>query len=72
MDFSMGSIMASILVSGVGYVLFSYGKKLGRTPQIGIGLLMMVFPYFVGGVWWMFGIAAGMLVLLYVLLRAGL
>jgi hypothetical protein len=37
------SLVAGFLVSSVGCVLFSYGRKLSRIPQMCGGLLLMVF-----------------------------
>jgi hypothetical protein len=34
---------------GMGYVV--YGRKMGHTLALGCGVLMMVFPYFIAGVW---------------------
>ena len=31
--------------SGLGFVLFVYGKKQGRPPQLVAGLALMVYPY---------------------------
>lgn len=50
MDFSFGSLMTSFLVSGVGFILFSYGRKMERAPQVLAGLVLLVAPYFVPGV----------------------
>jgi hypothetical protein len=66
-----GSLIAGLVVSGVGYVFFSYGRKMSRTPHVIIGLIMMVFPYFIPGVIAMFAIAALLCGLLYVATRAG-
>jgi hypothetical protein len=65
------SIIASIVVSGVGFVFFSYGRKMSRAPHIITGLILMVFPYFVPNVLAMFGIGALLCALLYLAVRAG-
>jgi 4-hydroxybenzoate polyprenyltransferase len=39
-------LFLSLLPSGVGFVLFVYGKKRQRWPQLVGGLLFMVYPYF--------------------------
>jgi len=44
---SGNQLMASLLVSSVGFVLFVYGRKLARAPQLVAGLALMVYPYFV-------------------------
>ena len=45
MDFS--SIMVSLIVGTVGFALFIYGKKQFRLPQMAVGVILMVYPYFV-------------------------
>ena len=47
------SWMACCLVSAVGVVLFVYGKKQERVPQLVAGLLFMVYPYFVESRLWL-------------------
>lgn len=49
MDFDPTELFVTFAVSGVGFVFFSYGRKMSRPPQIVGGLMMMVFPYFVSG-----------------------
>jgi len=39
-------IFLSLIPGGVGFVLFVYGKKQQRWPQLFAGLLFMVYPYF--------------------------
>ncbi len=56
MDFSLGSIVASLLFSSVGFVAFSYGKKLIRYRLIGMGVALMAYSYFTRGVFtWIVG-----------------
>jgi hypothetical protein len=38
-DIDASSLIAGLFVSSVGFVLFSYGKKMGRPPQMVGGLL---------------------------------
>ena len=40
-------LILSIVISGVGFAFFSYGRKMSRSPQMLGGLVLMVFPYFV-------------------------
>jgi hypothetical protein len=44
--FDPALLMLSLIPSGVGFVLFVYGKKLARLPQLIAGLLLMIYPYF--------------------------
>ena len=39
-------LFVSLIPSGVGFVLFVYGKKQDRWPQMAAGLLLMAYPYF--------------------------
>jgi hypothetical protein len=39
-------LFLSLIPSGIGFVLFVYGKKLQRWPQMAGGLALMVYPYF--------------------------
>ncbi|HEX3774576.1 MAG TPA: hypothetical protein VHV51_08940 [Polyangiaceae bacterium] len=59
-------------MSTIGFGFFMYGKKQGRAPQIAFGLLTMVYPYFVGGPPWIFGIFAALSLLLWLAIRMGL
>ena len=70
-SFDAGNLIAGFLISGVGFVLFSYGRKLGRIPHVVIGLVLMVFPYFVPSVLLMVGVAALLCGLLFLATRAG-
>ena len=39
-------LFLSLVSGGIGFVLFVYGKKQGRWPQLMGGLLFMAYPYF--------------------------
>ena len=39
-------LFVSLIPGGAGFVLFVYGKKQDRWPQMAAGLLLMVYPYF--------------------------
>jgi len=38
-------LFLSLFPSGVGFVLFVYGKKEQRWPQLTAGVVLMVYPY---------------------------
>ena len=42
-------LFVSLIPSGIGFVLFVYGKKQARWPHLAAGLLLMVYPYFTPG-----------------------
>jgi branched-subunit amino acid transport protein len=39
-------LFLSMIPSGIGFVLFVYGRKQQRWPQLLAGILFMVYPYF--------------------------
>jgi hypothetical protein len=43
-------LFLSLIPGGIGFVLFVYGKKQERWPQLVAGLLYMAYPYFTAGV----------------------
>lgn len=69
MDFSVGSLFASLLVGGIGFVLFVYGRKQSRMPHLVTGFVLMAYPYFVSDTLLMIGIAALLLALLWYAVR---
>jgi hypothetical protein len=71
-DFDASSLVASLVVSGIGFVAFNYGRKQSRLPQLVIGLALMGFPYFVSNTWLMAAIAGALLGLLWLGVRLGL
>ena len=72
MDLSAGSLFASLGVSTVGFGIFLYGKKQVRIPPLVVGLLMMIYPYFVGSPAWMLVAGGGLVGGLWLATRAGL
>jgi len=72
MGFDMGWLFASLIVSSVGYILFHYGRKLGRAPQIVAGIAMMVYPYFVHNVIVLIAVAAGLSLVTWLAVYLGL
>jgi hypothetical protein len=45
MSFDPLWLFLSLIPSGIGLVLFVYGKKQERWPHLVAGLLLMVYPY---------------------------
>jgi len=72
MDLSPNALLASLIVSSVGFVVFMYGKKQQRVPHLVIGLLMCAFPYVIGDVVWISVIAGVLLAGLWLATRFGL
>jgi hypothetical protein len=64
-------LLLSLVPSGAGFVLFTYGRKQVRIPQLAAGIALMVYPYFTGTLWslTLVGVAIG--VALYAALHLG-
>ena len=58
-------------MSGVGFVLFTYGKKQDRFPHLGAGLVLMIYPYFVGSAVPMLLVGAAIVGGLWLAVRSG-
>ena len=70
-NFDATSLLLSLLVSSVGFVLFVYGKKQSRVPHMGFGLVLCVYPYFVSSALWMGVIGVVLVGLLIGLVKLG-
>ena len=71
MNLDASSFLTSLLVSSVGFVLLSYGRKMTRPPHMIAGLTLLVFPYFVDNVFVMSAIAALIVAALWLAARFG-
>ncbi len=71
MDIDPIWFLLSLLIGGIGFVAFMYGKKQKRLPQMAAGVVLLVYPYFVSNVWIMLGIAAAVLVAMFAAIRVG-
>ena len=71
MDLDANSLLTSLFVSSVGFVLLTYGRKMGRPPHLLVGLVLLVYPYFVGGPLTMLAIAAALIGGLWLAVRLG-
>ena len=49
MDLDPTFLMLSLIPGGIGFVLFMYGRKADRWPQLVTGLAFTLYPYFTGG-----------------------
>jgi hypothetical protein len=71
MSFDATSLLVSLLISSIGFVLLSYGRKMSRPPQLIAGLLLLMYPYFVPSVTVMLAIAAVVLAALWLAVQRG-
>jgi hypothetical protein len=64
-------LFLSLVPSGVGFVLFTYGRKQQRWPHLAAGIAFMVYPYFTSTVLSMSGVGVGLGAALYWIVQAG-
>ena len=50
MNFDPTLLMLSLVPSGIGFVLFVYGKKQHRWAHMAAGIALSIYPYFVTSV----------------------
>ena len=65
-------LAASLLVSSVGFVMFMYGKKQHRPVQLGAGLLLLIFPFFIRDGLWLGLVGAVICLVVWGAVKAGL
>ena len=66
-----GALFLSLIVGGIGFVLFVYGRKQERWPQMAAGVVLMVYPYFVESMVVLVAIAVAICAGLWLAIRAG-
>jgi hypothetical protein len=71
MDLDATWLFLSLIPSGIGFVLFVYGKKQGRLPQLVVGLLMMISPYVTSTVPMLLGVGALLVAVLWYAVKLG-
>jgi hypothetical protein len=71
LDLSAGMLIVSIFISLIGMALLLYGRKETRVPHMVAGLILIVFPYFVGKLWIALVITAVVLAALAVVSKLG-
>jgi hypothetical protein len=64
-------IFLSLVLGGVGFVLFRYGRKQDRWPQLVAGLAFMLYPYFATSLTTLVGVGTLIGVALWYALRLG-
>lgn len=56
----VGNFLGGIIFGSIGFVAFVYGKKMAQYRMMTIGLVLMVFPYFISGNWALYGIGGAL------------
>ena len=52
----MSSIIAGILFGIVGLIIFRHGRRNINNRNVFLGLLLMIYPYFVSNAWLNWGV----------------
>jgi len=71
MSLDPGLLFLSLVTSGAGFVLFMYGKKQERWPQLCAGIVLMVYPYFVDTLALSVGVAVIIVATMWLAIRQG-
>jgi hypothetical protein len=71
LNFDPWWLFLSLIPSGVGFVLFIYGKKQARMPYLVAGIVLMVYPIFTPTVLSLVGVGATVCAALWLAVRAG-
>ena len=64
-------LIASLIPSGIGFVLFVYGKKQQQWPHLVAGLLFLVYPYFTASLGALVGVGLALGGALWMVRRLG-
>lgn len=59
-QFSAANIIGNLLFSGIGYIAYSYGKKMDRTRVMITGIVLMAYSYVVSDTVWMYVIGTAL------------
>ena len=60
------NILASVIFGSIGFGAFIYGKKQSDLKALVVGVILMVYPYFVSNPIALFGVGVVLTVLLFV------
>lgn len=60
MSFAPGDLVAGLLFGGVGFVAFTYGKRMGKFQTMGMGVALCAYPYFTPSGWMQWAVGIGL------------
>jgi hypothetical protein len=69
--FDVNTILLGGVISLVGMALLMYGRKSTRIPHMVVGLILIVYPYFVGNLFATIAIAVALIGALALVSRLG-
>ncbi|MGZ3795975.1 MAG: hypothetical protein ACXVB1_06405 [Pseudobdellovibrionaceae bacterium] len=62
---SFGSLVAGLIFGTVGFWLLGHGRKNANNRNVVMGLVLMMYPYFVSGAWLTWGVGIALCGYLY-------
>jgi len=71
MSFDPTLLFLSLISGGIGLVLFIYGRKQQRPPQLVAGLALMAYPYLVSTVMMTVVVGIAIVLALWVAIKQG-
>ena len=63
---SAANIIGGIIFGAVGFVAFVYGKKRASYKPLFLGLILMIYPYFIPSTLWLYIIGGLLTVALFI------
>ena len=61
LDFSPAGLLVGFVLSALGAAYVAWGRRMGDLPRLVCGMLLVVVPWFVGALWPLLAIGAGLL-----------
>ena len=66
LNFSGANLFAGLLFGAIGFVAFVYGKKQMELKPLILGIMLLVFPYFISNTTVLYVVGAVLTILLFV------
>ncbi len=66
MDFSFGYLFSSFVIGMFGFGFFLYGKKSGAILPLMVGIVLMIYPFFITNLWGMWAVGVGLMIVPFV------
>ena len=63
---SFANLMAGLLFGTIGIAAFRYGKKSDNWKPMAIGVVLMIYPYFIEATWLLYLIGVALCALMFV------
>ena len=55
-DLSAGNLIGGLVFGSIGFVAFIYGKRMHLWKPMFCGIVLMIYPYFIGDTWMVYAI----------------